>query len=182
MADALLKREEIPDPHHSLSRPVKVSRRHFACNDAAEGANLIPGLNHRAEPVIFCSSGHGFLGQGHRDISAEQLRTLSRCVFETAKDLFPAHLQRSGMTDPSHLDLNHCTRPWTSSGLGIFDSLPTSRQGRMVVTGGHNTGGFAQSPAVAEAVYKCLNNTYAEMSALYSPLRGDLLSHYGDSV
>ncbi len=173
---------EIPDPHLSLTRPVKVSRRHFACNDAAEGANLIPGLNDRAEPVIFCSSGHGFLGQGHRDISAEQLRTLSRCVFETAKDLFPSHVQRAGMTDPSRLEFYHCTRPWTSSGLGIFDSMPTSRQGRFVVTGGHNTGGFAQSPAVAEAVYKCLNNRYTEMSALYSPLRGDLLGHYGNSV
>jgi D-amino-acid dehydrogenase len=64
-----------------------------------------------------------------------------------------------------------CVRPWTASSLGVFEVIPTVEGGRLVITGGHNTGGFAQAPAIAAAVLAELTGRRHTMDVLYHPLR-----------
>jgi D-amino-acid dehydrogenase len=65
----------------------------------------------------------------------------------------------------------YCIRPWTASGLGVFECAETSDGGLAIVAGGHNTGGFAQSPSVACAVVAALRGEPHPMHRLYHPQR-----------
>ena len=73
-----------------------------------------------------------------------------------------------------------CVRPFTSTGLGIFEVQPAAGGGRTVITGGHNTGGFAQAPAVAESVRAVLCGEDPPMRELYDPERGLGDDHEGE--
>ena len=73
-----------------------------------------------------------------------------------------------------------CVRPFTCTGLGVFEVLGTARGGRLVIASGHNTGGFAQAPAVADAVAGTLEGRPHPMQALYDPERGILPDHWMD--
>jgi D-amino-acid dehydrogenase len=67
-------------------------------------------------------------------------------------------------------------RPWTATGLGIFESTRTDQDGSFIITGGHNTGGFAQAPAVAMAVLASLERRSHLMHTLYHPNRLEMAS------
>ena len=67
------------------------------------------------------------------------------------------------------MDGRACVRPWTATGLGIFESTGTDRDGSFIITGGHNTGGFAQAPAVAMAVLAAIERRSHPMHTLYHP-------------
>ena len=49
--------------------------------------------------------------------------------------------------------------------------LETKYGGKCIITGGHNTGGFAQSPAVAQAVLAAIQGRKHGMHHLYHPDR-----------
>ncbi len=161
----------IPNDIDPLSSPLKVRRRGFGSTEAAEGANIIPGVDDAGCPVLHCSSGHGFLGVHPRNIDLANLPELARCVRETVRDLFGDKLAKAKQSDVSGEAPEFCIRPWTPSGLGIFDFHPTRDGGALVVSGGHNTGGFAQSPAVADAVVSTLEGRSHPMQTLYHPER-----------
>lgn len=161
----------IPNDVDPLSSPLKVRRRGFGSTEAAEGANIIPGVDDVGNPVLHCSSGHGFLGVHPRNVDLADLPELARCVRETAEDLFGDKLARAGKSGLSGGEPEFCVRPWTPSGLGILDFHPTRDGGALVVSGGHNTGGFAQSPAVADAVVSTLEGRSHPMQTLYHPER-----------
>lgn len=161
----------IPNDGEPLSTPIKVRRRDFASSEAAEGANIIPGRSKAGQPVLHCSSGHGFIGTRPEDVVKADLPELARCIYQTASDLFGDKFRRArdaGLIDRSP---NYCIRPWTPSGLGIFDTCETETGGSLIITGGHNTGGFAQSPEVAEAVVCALEGKDHPMHTLYHPNR-----------
>jgi len=65
----------------------------------------------------------------------------------------------------------YCIWPWTPSGLGLFETAETSDGGLVVITGGHNTGGFARSPSVSRAVFAALRGHEHPMHTLYHPRR-----------
>jgi len=91
---------------------------------------------------------------------------------DTARRFLPANLARAiadGTLNPSR---KACVRPFTATGLGIFEVLGTEDGGRMVITTGHNTGGFTQSPSVAKAVLATLDGLLHPMQELYNPERG----------
>jgi glycine/D-amino acid oxidase-like deaminating enzyme len=151
-----------------LNNPLKIARAGFASKGAAEGANVIPGLDHDGRPVLHVSSGHGYIGFEHESRRYQDVMGLGRAVEETARNMFPkARLiygERNG-------EMKACVRPWTATGLGIFESAPTNRDGSFIITGGHNTGGFAQAPAVAMAVLAALEHRRHPMHSLYHPNR-----------
>jgi D-amino-acid dehydrogenase len=64
-----------------------------------------------------------------------------------------------------------CVRAWTASSLGILEIVKKADGGILVVAGGHNTGGFAQAPVVAEAVLAALQGKHHLMHTLYQPNR-----------
>jgi glycine/D-amino acid oxidase-like deaminating enzyme len=159
----------LPNDEPRLTTPLKIGRRAFASAAAAEGANVIPGRDEAGRPVLFCSAGHGFVGLHPGAVERAELGELSRCIEETARELFPDKVAAaSGSRSPSF-----CVRPWTPSGLGIFSARETARGGRFIVTNGHNTGGFSQAPEVAAAVARALEGAPHDMHALYAVGRGE---------
>jgi D-amino-acid dehydrogenase len=100
---------------------------------------------------------------------------LGQAVEETVRNLFP---KASGMSAaPTHRDeMKTCVRPWTATGLGIFENTGTDRDGSFIITGGHNTGGFAQAPAVAMAVLAAIEGRSHLMHTLYHPQRMETAS------
>ena len=161
----------IPNDVDPLSSPLKVRRRGFGSLEAAEGANIIPGVDDAGRPVLHCSSGHGFLGVHPRNVDLADLPELTRCVCETIGDLFGDKLARAREAGLVGAEPEFCIRPWTFSGLGILDFHSTCNGGTFIVSGGHNTGGFAQSPAVADAVVSTLEGQSHLMQTLYHPER-----------
>jgi glycine/D-amino acid oxidase-like deaminating enzyme len=146
----------LPNCEPRLTTPLKVGRRAFASAGAAEGANVIPGRDELGRPVLFCSSGHAFVGLHPGGVERADLVELARCIEETARELFPDKVSAlAGARPPSY-----CVRPWTPSGLGVFSASETARGGRFVVTNGHNTGGFS------------LDGEAHDMHALYGAERG----------
>ncbi len=154
-----------------LASPLKVRRSAFASREAAEGANITPGTDAAGRPVLHCSSGHGFIGMVPSGVDAADLPQLARCIQETARELFADKFRRVAQGGAFAGEVHHCIRPWTPSGLGILDIRAAAGGGRMVLAGGHNTGGFAQSPEIAEAVASALEGRPHPMHTLYHPRR-----------
>lgn len=161
----------LPDNSPRLDVPLKVAREGYACAGAAEGANVIAGTDAKGRDVIHVSSGHGYIGIGGKRRDADALADLARAAHETARDLFPSKYSLAreiGMIPEAD---RYCIRPWTPSGLGLFEIADASRDGMAIVTGGHNTGGFAQSPSVGAAVVAALSGNQHPMHVLYHPRR-----------
>ena len=162
----------LPNDEPRLTTALKVGRRAFASDAAAEGANVIPGRDAAGRPVLFCSSGHGFVGVQPGGVERAAVAELARCIEETVAELFPDKVvaaRRALRSAPP----GYCVRPWTPSGLGIFSADATAAGGRFVVTDGHNTGGFAQAPEIAAAVADALAGVHHDMHARYGLGRGD---------
>jgi D-amino-acid dehydrogenase len=160
----------LPDTSPELDLPIKVTRSGFAAAGSAEGANVIAGVDQAGRKVIHISSGHGFIGTDKHELDTVALAELGRAVEETAQGLFPSKyaeaLESKRLTEVQRF----CIRPWTASGLGLFEVKP-ARKGLFILTGGHNTGGFAQSPSVARAVESALTGRHHAMHVLYHPRR-----------
>ena len=151
--------------------PTKISRSGFASPGAAEGANVIPGYDENGNPVLFISSGHGYMGIGQTKPNDSWARELKKAVIETAQDIFPEQYNYAMEHDLLEDSLKYCVRPWTPSGLGIFEVKRTTMGGSCCVVGGNSTGGFAQSPSIAQAVLSALANQEHLMHELYHPHR-----------
>lgn len=161
----------LPDAGPTLERPLKINRAGYASDGAAEGANVIPGCCPQGEPVIHVSSGHGYIGLGPQGPDPAQLADLARAVEETARDFFPSRYAQARDAGLIPEVKRYCIRPWTPSGLGLFETAPAAGGGLCVVTGGHNTGGFAQAPSVARAVLAAIEGREHPMHTLYHPRR-----------
>lgn len=161
----------LPNDGAALNTPLKVRRRAFASSEAAQGANVVPGRDAAGRPVLHCSSGHGFVGVSADDVRLADLPELARCVMETAEELFADKFRRARQAGMLGERPGFCVRPWTPSGLGVLEVQECDTGGKLVLSGGHNTGGFAQSPAVAEAVACALETRPHAMHTLYHPRR-----------
>lgn len=161
----------LPNTAPKLDRPLKISRSGFAATASTEGANVIAGRDPKHGEVIHVSGGHGYVGIDRGDLDPQGLSDLARAIDETARQIFPSKYAKAvelGMI-PEHK--RYCIRPWTPSGLGLFEAAETARGGLAIVTGGHNTGGFAQAPSVARAVVAALRGEHHPMHSLYHPQR-----------
>lgn len=161
----------LPDFEQRINYPLKVARSGYAADEAAAGANIIPGTDALGNPIIHISSGHGFLGLEDGILEDELINDLTRCVHETAQSLFPEQYEAAWQLGWLNQPPRYCIRPWTPSCLGLFEMIPAVGGGLLVITGGHNTGGFAQSPAVAAAVSSAFAGASHPMHHLYHPER-----------
>ncbi len=163
----------IPNQDPALTRSLKITRQGFAAPGAAEGANVIVGKDERGRPIIHVSSGHGYVGSNPKNLAMEHLKVLFSATQDTAEKFFPTRYRAAmgeGLIDQS---FRHCLRPWTATGLGIFEQIPTKGGGALVIATGHNTGGFAQCPSVAQAVLAALRGAEHPMHRAYHPRRVD---------
>jgi len=162
----------IPNLTPPLNRPFKLSRAGFASKGPGEGANIVPGIDRAGRPVIHVSSGHGYIGFGQESRRFQDVMGLGRSVEETVRSIFPKVRKLADGREVANGDEKlACVRPWTATGLGIFESTGTDRDGSFIITAGHNTGGFAQSPAVAMAVLAAIEHRQHPMHRLYHPRR-----------
>lgn len=160
----------IPNTPPQLQIPLKISRSGFGAPGPSEGANVIPATDKDGNEVLYISCGHGFVGSRPADVSLPLLDRLKEIARDTARRYFP---DKYATAINEGLDLNEriCVRPWTPSGLGLFETVPTDQGGALILATGHNTGGFAQAPAVAKAVLSTLSGELHPMQKLYHPLR-----------
>lgn len=152
----------------NLGNSVKVARR----GQVAEDANVTVAVDESGQEVLIVGSGYGYLGTNPDAVDSHQLTALRLSIQDTIEELFP---DRVPLRPSSHAGENYtfkfCVRPWTATSLGIYH-VETTAHGRLfVINGGHNTGGFAQSPTVAQAVLASLSGRWHPMHALYHPER-----------
>jgi D-amino-acid dehydrogenase len=156
-----------PNLQPRLEHSLKVSRR----GHTAEDSNITVGNDRDGRPVLILGSGYGWVGLDPANIDAHEMEGLFAAVEDTAYRLFPRAHAAAVADGTLAASRRVCVRPWTSSSLGIFEMLPAREGGVAIVTGAHNTGGFAQAPAVATAVVRALRGAHHPMHVLYHPSR-----------
>jgi glycine/D-amino acid oxidase-like deaminating enzyme len=157
----------VPNLEPRLEHSLKIGRR----GHTAEDSNVTVAHDRDGRPALILGSGYGWVGLDPTNIGPIELEGLFAAVEDTARTFFPrgyAAARESGMLVASR---RMCVRPWTASSLGIFETLSARGGGAAIVTGAHNTGGFAQAPVVADAVVRALRGEHHPMHVLYHPDR-----------
>jgi len=157
----------VPNLEPRLDRSLKIARR----GHAAEDSNVTVARDRQGSPILIFGSGYGWTGLDPSNIEPTELERLYQATEDTARRFFPrahATARAKGLLAASR---RLCVRPWTASSLGVFEMVEARGGGLLIVTGGHNTGGFAQSPAVAAAVVAALRGEPHPMHTLYHPER-----------
>jgi len=157
----------IPNLDPALCHSLKLARK----GHITEDSNITVATDADGHPILIIGSGYGYTGSDPRNIDPAQLQAVYQGLIDTAEKYFPechAAAQSKGNIEDS---LKYCVRPWTTTGLGVFERIGTADGGVCVITGGHNTGGFAQSPAIAEGVLRALQGKDHPMHRLYDPER-----------
>jgi glycine/D-amino acid oxidase-like deaminating enzyme len=157
----------VPNIEPRLAHSLKMAR----AGHRAEETNVTLGVGDGGEPVLICGSGYGWTGLDPGNVDQEQVEELYLALEDTVRRLFPAAHAAAVRGGALAASRRLCVRPWTASCLGVFEQLPTADGGVLVVTGGHNTGGFAQAPVVAEAVRDALAGRRHPMHLRYDPAR-----------
>lgn len=158
----------LPHPEPCFRHSIKLHRE----GNVGEDANIILGRDSAGRSSLILGSGYGFLGQQQLDMGSPQVARLFEALEDTARRFFPnayTAAQRDGSLQHQR---KACVRPFSATGLGLFEVLNTDRGGRVILAGGHNTGGFAQAPVVAQAVADTLRGRSHPMQVLYDPQRG----------
>lgn len=157
----------LPNPAPRLERSIKIQRPGHVGGDA----NVILGSDERGRRVLRLGSGYGFVGRRGFDMDSPRVEPLFEALEETARRYVPAAFEAAVRDGSLRAGRRACVRPFTATGLGIFEVLPASR-GRLIVAAGHNTGGFTQAPEVAYGVAETLQGRSHPMQWLYDPERG----------
>ncbi|AXK31839.1 FAD-dependent oxidoreductase [Streptomyces armeniacus] len=150
-----------------LAHSLKVGRR----GHVTEDANVTVAVDADGRQTLVVGSGYGYTG-ATACADSRQLSAVQRGIADTIERLFP---DRDGLPESSHAADNYhfkwCVRPWTATSLGLHHEETTAHGQAFVINGGHNTGGFAQAPAIARAVLASLGGEHHPMHALYAPER-----------
>ncbi|ALG08662.1 NAD(P)/FAD-dependent oxidoreductase [Kibdelosporangium phytohabitans] len=157
----------VPNVEPRLDHSVKIARK----GHRAEETNVTLGTGPDGEPILICGAGYGWTGTDPGNIDSTELEMLFDALADTIRRFFPkahAAAREAGTLAASR---KLCVRPWTASCLGVFETMRTRGGGTLIVTGGHNTGGFTQSPAVADAVLAALRGQRHEMHTRFHPSR-----------
>ena len=157
----------LPNLSPQLQRSIKIHRE----GHVGEDSNVTVGTRN-GEPTLMLGSGYGFIGNHSLNMESPEIDHLFQALEVTAGRFFPQAYEQAVRAGTLYGDRKACIRPFTSTGLGIFEVLRTETGGRMVIATGHNTGGFTQAPIVAEAVADTLAGVSHPMQALYDPDRG----------
>lgn len=152
----------LPNLEPALDVSLKIARR----GQLAQDANITVVRASDDKTCLLVGAGYGWTGFVRGAVDQRQLDSLYSAAEDTARRFFPEACELALSTDRQY-----CIRPWTPSGLGVFATHPAVNGGKLVIAGGHNTGGFAQAPAVADAVLAWLRGEHHPMHELYRPSR-----------
>ncbi len=157
----------IPNLEPKLTHSLKIVRK----GHITEDGNITVATDSQGQDILICGSGFGYIGLNKDNILPDQLEAMYWGIEDSLKHYFPRAYEKalaSGLLEASR---RYCVRPWTSTSLGVFEAIPTTRGGKLIIAGGHNTGGFAESPAIALAVLASLRGEFHRMHTLYHPNR-----------
>jgi glycine/D-amino acid oxidase-like deaminating enzyme len=164
---------QIPNLYPQMQHSMKIHRR----------AHLVEDINitvakdaETGEDILMFGGGYGYVGQDRPAPDSPELLALFNELEEVARIYFPrgyAAAKERGTMFPGG-NRKFCVRPFTPTGLGLFERIPTASGGQLIITGGNNTGGFAQAPAVARAVWRALVGEHDPIHVLFHPDRGRL--------
>ena len=157
----------LPNVDPALTQSIKISGTGYTCS----AANVALSVSSAGAPTLVFGSGYGHTGLNPRNIDEALLGRMFAGLAATAERNFPVAYRRASDDHQLEPTFRYCVRPWTATGLGVFEILETTGSGKCVITGGHNTGGFAQAPAVAAAVLAALEEREHPMHRLYHPDR-----------
>jgi D-amino-acid dehydrogenase len=156
----------------NVDPPLRFSVKLHREGHVGEDSNITLASDDQNRPILLLGSGYGFCGTGPINLECPDVECLFKSLEETARRFLPANFACAIADGTINTSRKACVRPFTATGLGIFEVLGTDDGGRMVITTGHNTGGFTQSPSVAKAVLATLDGQFHPMQELYNPERG----------
>lgn len=155
----------LPNVYPELNQSMKIHKT----GHVGEDTNITL-INNGIEDVLVLGSGYGYTGnRANNDIGIAELNDIFKSLKATAATYFPEAYEQ--VKDTIDETKKYCVRPFTPTGLGVFEVMEAS-QGKLIVTGGNNTGGFTQAPYIAEAVLHTLENKQHPMQTLFDPKRG----------
>jgi glycine/D-amino acid oxidase-like deaminating enzyme len=159
----------LPNLEPRLQRSLKLARK----GHITEDANVTVATDRHKKPVLIIGSGYGHTGSDPSNVDRALLESMYEGVIDTARQYFPRAFLRAKEDGTLATSLKYCVRPWTANSLGLFEVNETEAGGRLIVSGGHNTGGFAQAPVLAEAILATLRGQDHPVQTLYAPARSD---------
>ena len=162
---------QIPNLRPHLQHSIKIHRR----GHLVEDINITVAKDaETGEDILVLGGGYGYVGLDRPPPDCPELIALFNELEEIARIYFPKGYaiakERSTMWPGGQYKF--CIRPFTPTGLGVFERVPTAGGGNLIITGGNNTGGFAQSPAVARAVWRTRVGEQDPIHVLFHPDRG----------
>ena len=155
----------IPNLYPELKHSMKIHKT----GHVGEDTNITL-IKQGGRPVLVLGSGYGYVGNSNRNhVENEELEGIFTSLKHTARTYFPeAYEEAAPYIDTTK---KYCVRSWTPTGLGIFEAIATLDGGRLIITGGNNTGGFTQAPYIAEAVAAMIREEYHPLHRLFHPRR-----------
>ncbi|TKX18735.1 FAD dependent oxidoreductase-like protein 5 [Elsinoe australis] len=166
---------QIPNVDLAVQHSIKIHRR----GHMVEDINVTVTKDaETGDDILVLGGGYGYVGTSRPSPDCPELSTLFGELEEVAKIYFPrghAIAKARGTLWPGG-NYKFCVRPFTATGLGIFEKIPTANGGSLIITGGNNTGGFTQAPAIARSVWRALVGTFDPIHAIFHPDRGRLPS------
>ncbi|CAG5152434.1 uncharacterized protein ALTATR162_LOCUS2769 [Alternaria atra] len=166
---------QIPNLDPQMQNSIKIHRHAHKVEDINITVAKDPETD---EDILIFGGGYGYVGLDRPAPDSLEMKALYDELEEVARIYFPrdyAEAKRRGpmaMYPGGHRRV--CVRPFTPTGLGIFERIPTALGGQLIITGGNNTGGFAQAPAIARAVLRSLMGEDDPIHVLFHPDRGKL--------
>lgn len=157
----------IPNLAPKLEHSLKIVRK----GHTTEDGNVTVATDSKGQEILIFGSGFGYTGLDPSNILPDELEAMYCGIEDSIKHYFPSAYfaaKQSGLLEASR---RYCVRPWTSTSLGVFEVIETAFGGKLIIAGGHNTGGFAESPAIAKAVLASLRGEFHPMHQLYHPNR-----------
>jgi D-amino-acid dehydrogenase len=154
----------LPHVGGALDRSTKLKRT----AELNEDVNVTVGTRSDGSPVLILGSGYGYVGRSAERLDPRQLELMYRELDRIAECYFPEAWAAAG-AGPAY-DKKYCVRPWTPTGLGVFE-IQAATNGLAIVVGGHNTGGFAAAPAIAGSVDAALSGAVLDMHWQFEPRR-----------
>lgn len=166
---------QIPNLDPMLRKSTKIHRR--GC--LVEDINVTVSRDVKTdEEILVLGGGYGYVGLGYPSPESSELQALFKELEEVAHTYFPVGYRcakERGTLWPDG-QRKFCIRPFTCTGLGIFEDIPTASGGRLIITGGNNTGGFTQAPAIARAICRAMVGEYDPIHVLFNPCRSKLVA------
>jgi D-amino-acid dehydrogenase len=164
---------QIPNLGSELRHSIKIHRR----GALVEDINVTVSSNRETgEEKLILGGGYGYVGQDIPSPDAPEMQALFDELEQVAKIYFPAayaHAKERGTLWPGG-ERKYCIRPFTCTGLGVYEDIPTANGGHLIITGGNNTGGFAQAPVLARAVLRSIRGEHDPIHVLFHPSRSRL--------